>query len=86
MGYSPWGCKELDTTEQLHFPFLSPQYSHTVRSGGGGLNVNLGDRVQAIALLCPHSCDSASHTQSPPSLASALLALSLGLTQPPGWQ
>ena len=19
VGYSPWGCKELDTTEQLHF-------------------------------------------------------------------
>ena len=19
--YSPWGCQELDTTEQLHFPF-----------------------------------------------------------------
>ena len=19
MGYSPWGCKELDTTERLHF-------------------------------------------------------------------
>ena len=23
MGYSPWGLKELDTTEQLHFHFLS---------------------------------------------------------------
>ena len=23
MGYSPWGCKESDTTEQLHFHFLS---------------------------------------------------------------
>ena len=21
MGYSPWGCKGLDTTEQLHFHF-----------------------------------------------------------------
>ena len=21
MGYSPWGCKESDTTEQLHFHF-----------------------------------------------------------------
>ena len=21
MGYSPWGCKELDTTERLHFHF-----------------------------------------------------------------
>ena len=23
VGYSPWGCKELDTTERLHFHFLS---------------------------------------------------------------
>ena len=22
VGYNPWGCKELDTTEQLHFHFL----------------------------------------------------------------
>ena len=21
VGYSPWGCEELDTTERLHFPF-----------------------------------------------------------------
>ena len=24
MGYSPWGLEELDTTEQLHFPFSLP--------------------------------------------------------------
>ena len=23
MGYSPWGHKESDTTEQLHFPVVS---------------------------------------------------------------
>ena len=23
VGYSPWGCKELDTTERLYFHFLS---------------------------------------------------------------
>ena len=23
VGYSPWGCRELDTTERLHFYFLS---------------------------------------------------------------
>ena len=23
VGYSPWGCKKSDTTEQLHFHFLS---------------------------------------------------------------
>ena len=22
VGHSPWGCKESDTTERLHFPFL----------------------------------------------------------------
>ena len=22
IGYSPWGCRELDTTERLHFPLL----------------------------------------------------------------
>ena len=31
--YSPWGCKELDTTEQLQFPtFLFPHYG---REGTG---------------------------------------------------
>ena len=24
VGYSPWGCKELDTTEQLHFTSMTP--------------------------------------------------------------
>ena len=23
LGYSPWGCKELNTTERLHFQFSS---------------------------------------------------------------
>ena len=23
VGYSPWGCKELDTTERLYFTLLS---------------------------------------------------------------
>ena len=23
VGYNPWGCKELDTTERLHFHLLS---------------------------------------------------------------
>ena len=25
LGFSPWGCKESDTTEQLHFTSLSMQ-------------------------------------------------------------
>ena len=27
VGYSPWGHKESEMTEQLHFHFLSPQLS-----------------------------------------------------------
>jgi len=26
VGYSPWGCKELDTTKRLHFHFHSFMY------------------------------------------------------------
>ena len=26
VGYSPWGHKESDTTEQLHFPFTFPRF------------------------------------------------------------
>ena len=32
VGYRPWGCKELDTTEQLHFQFSSVQFSRSVVS------------------------------------------------------
>ena len=28
VGYSPWGCKELDTTEWLHFTSSSVSFSH----------------------------------------------------------
>ena len=27
IGYSPWGCKESDTTEQLHFDFTTEAFS-----------------------------------------------------------
>ena len=26
VGYSPWGCQELDTTERLHFGFLKKYF------------------------------------------------------------
>ena len=26
VGYSPWGCKELDMTERFHFRFIFPGY------------------------------------------------------------
>ena len=28
VGYSPWGCKESDTTEQLHFHYTAIQNKH----------------------------------------------------------
>ena len=28
IGYSPWGCKESDTTEQLHFHYIISQFYH----------------------------------------------------------
>ena len=38
VGYTPWGCKESDTTEQLHFTsedlsFLSPKKNNSDSSG-----------------------------------------------------
>ena len=33
VGYSPWGRKELDTTERLHFPFPFPlENVHSTKS------------------------------------------------------
>ena len=29
VGYSPWGCKELDTTEQLHLTFIFSPVSYS---------------------------------------------------------
>ena len=30
MGYSPWGCKESDMTERLHFDFSLSEYSFDI--------------------------------------------------------
>ena len=35
VGYSPWGCKELDTNEPVHFPVFWPGKSHGQRSLAG---------------------------------------------------
>ena len=35
VGYSPWGCKESDMTEPLHFPVFWPGKSHGQRSLAG---------------------------------------------------
>ena len=32
MGYSPWNCKELDTTERLHFHFTLLTKVHLVKA------------------------------------------------------
>ena len=32
VGYSPWGCKELDMTEQLHFHFLKSQVALVIKN------------------------------------------------------
>ena len=43
VGYSPWGHKESDTTEWLHFDFV-PKYSHTPRYWVLGFqHVNFGE-------------------------------------------
>ena len=34
MGYSPWGCKESDTTERLHFHF-----EFSVEKEGNQMNI-----------------------------------------------
>ena len=55
MGYRPQGCKELDTTEQLHFHFF-------LNYGGG--NEDNGDLLQKI----PASNSAAGHHQPTPPL------------------
>ena len=32
VGYSPWGCKELDMTERIHFGAILPMDSYTILS------------------------------------------------------
>ena len=47
-GYSPWDCKELDTTEQL-----THTHTHTHTHGGRG-----GREVQEGGYICIHTPDS----------------------------
>ena len=44
-GYSPWGRKESDSTERLHFHFLSFQLNRIGRPAGGALLPCDGSRV-----------------------------------------
>ena len=44
MGYSPWGCKESDTTEPLHFTspvYIFPLYICTTSSISLHLSMNI---------------------------------------------
>ena len=53
MGYSPWGHKESDTTERLHFP------------GGSmvkNLTANAGDTVQSLSWEDTLKKEMATHT------------------------
>ena len=43
VGYSPWGRKELDTTERLHFHFLSTTWGFSGGSDGKESACNVGD-------------------------------------------
>ena len=43
VGYNPWGCKESDTTEQLHFPFTFTWLSSV--------------QFSSVAQSCPILCD-----------------------------
>ena len=55
VGYSPWGCKELDTTERLYLlialsPLLSPPKLLSWRHGGG----NIWSMKSLFSLILPH--------------------------------
>ena len=46
VGYSPWGCKELETTERLHFCFLTSiheywWYNLMIKRTGSGVRLTI---------------------------------------------
>ena len=51
MGYSPCGCKQSDTTEQLTLSLLS----HLVL-GGQIINSGLGNAMKILVYFMVHSC------------------------------
>ena len=58
MGYSPWGCKELDTTEQLTLS-LSPGFGEQRCSLAGltqAVSGNLAKLALSPWLLLPWTC------------------------------
>ena len=54
VGYSPWGCKQSDTTERLHFSVVGrgcvPSLSLDLRPNYGGGNEENGDLLQKVCL------------------------------------
>ena len=57
MGYSPWGRKELDMTERLHFTsaFFIVQLSHPYMTTGK--IIALTESESEVTQSCPTLCD-----------------------------
>ena len=53
VGYSPWGCKELDTTEQLHFTFTSVKQPRKCASNTVIWELRRGATAEDIGKACP---------------------------------
>ena len=57
-GYSPWGHKKSDTTEQLHFTSMECKHRKQTYGPGGGCReegqcgTNGDSNVETCALLC----------------------------------
>ena len=64
VGYSPWGCKELDTTESVH-PCTRHTHTHTVYYRILNIVPILGPGLSILYLLVPNS-------QSAPSFSLTL--------------
>ena len=79
VGYSPWGCKELDLTEQLHF---------TSNYGEG--NEDNGDLLQKVPCTqCPQPCSRPLPTHDSTGDSCTLIgksgSVSCGVTAPFSW-
>ena len=62
IGYSPWGHKESDTTEWLHFHFFcSGQWANSVPTGVGCSGSHLSSNCWGRNLITPADCDSETH-------------------------
>ena len=74
VGYSPWGCKESDTTEQLHFHFLSPMIlnHHSYPLKSHLLHKPFKIHLKTSPALSQHGCGDIPWAFSLPSLTPVL--------------